>query len=241
MDSAPVKRRRPNPNPGTIVHPGRLAELPNRRSTLKAIGHAGLAAMLAPGLSLLRSDHARAQPEPLIQPLEIRSRNGVLSATLTAAPSPMQLGEVEFPGFLYNNSYLPPLLRIGLGDVMRIRLQNELPDGFSNLHFHGMSVSPRGRSDNVFVHVLPGHEFEYEVKVPNAGRQGPGLFWYHPHGHGAVTKQMPSRWECCHPHPSQTRTCGIPASGSSRKRFARDGVFVNDPGLWQRMAVEERV
>jgi len=28
------------------------------------------------------------------------------------------------------------------------------------------------------------------VMVPAAGRQGPGLFWYHPHGHGFVTKQM---------------------------------------------------
>jgi FtsP/CotA-like multicopper oxidase with cupredoxin domain len=146
--------------------------------------------MLAPGFSLLRSDWARADREPLIQPQEIRSRNGVLSAMLTAAPSPMRLGDVEFPGFLYNGTYLPPLMRLRLGDVMRIRLQNQLPDGFSNLHFHGLSISPRGRSDNVFVHVSPGQEFEYEVNVPKAGRQGPGLFWYHPHGHGFVTKQM---------------------------------------------------
>jgi suppressor of ftsI len=26
--------------------------------------------------------------------------------------------------------------------------------------------------------------------VPGAGHQGPGLFWYHPHGHGFVAKQM---------------------------------------------------
>jgi len=73
---------------------------------------------------------------------------------------------------------------------MRIGLKNELTDGFSNLHFHGMSVSPRARSDNVFIHVLPRHEFHYEVIVPSAGRRGPGMFWYHPHGHGFVTKQM---------------------------------------------------
>jgi FtsP/CotA-like multicopper oxidase with cupredoxin domain len=154
------------------------------------MGHAGLAALLAPGVSLLRSDRAEAAREPLVQPPEIRSRNGELRVTLTAAPSPMRLGDVEFPGFLYNDAYLPPLLRLRLGDVMRVRLINNVPDGFSNLHFHGMSVSPRARSDNVFVRVLPGHEFEYEVMVPRAGRQGPGMFWYHPHGHGFVTKQM---------------------------------------------------
>ena len=154
------------------------------------MGQAGLAALLAPAVSLLRSDRAKAGREPLIQPPEIRSRNGELNVTLTAAPNPMRLGDVEFPGFLYNEAYLPSLLRIRLGDVLRVRLQNNVPDGFSNLHFHGMSVSPRARSDNVFVHVAPGHEFEYEVMVPAAGRQGPGLFWYHPHGHGFVTKQM---------------------------------------------------
>jgi suppressor of ftsI len=42
----------------------------------------------------------------------------------------------------------------------------------------------------VFIHVPPGREFEYEVMIPKAGRQGPGLFWYHPHGHGFVTKQI---------------------------------------------------
>ena len=73
---------------------------------------------------------------------------------------------------------------------MRISFRNELPDDPSNLHFHGMAVSPQGNSDNVFVHVHPGHQFEYEVRIPAAGRQRPGLFWYHPHAHGVVAKQM---------------------------------------------------
>jgi FtsP/CotA-like multicopper oxidase with cupredoxin domain len=53
-----------------------------------------------------------------------------------------------------------------------------------------MGVSPRGNSDNVFVHVHPGQEFTYEVEIPVRDRQGPGLFWYHPHAHGFVAKQM---------------------------------------------------
>jgi FtsP/CotA-like multicopper oxidase with cupredoxin domain len=146
--------------------------------------------MLAPGLSLLRSDRAKAARETLSQPPEVRSRNGELDVTLTAAPRPLRLGDVEVPRFFYNDAYIPPLIRVRLGDVLRVRLRNNVPDGFSNLHFHGLSVSPRGRSDNVFVHVSPGHEFEYEVRIPASGRQGPGLFWYHPHGHGFVTKQI---------------------------------------------------
>src|SRR5271169_1078085 len=99
---------------------------PDRRSVLHTIGHAGLAALLAPGMSMLRSDRAKAAREPLIQPPEIRSQNGVLDATITAAPARLQLGETELPGFFYNGSYLPPLLRVRLGDVMRIGLKNEL-------------------------------------------------------------------------------------------------------------------
>jgi FtsP/CotA-like multicopper oxidase with cupredoxin domain len=161
----------------------------DRRSILRGIGYAGLS-VLAPGASVLPSGRAQAAGERLLQPAELRSRNGALDVTLTAAPGRVRLGDVEFPGALYNDSYLPPLLRVRLGDALRVRLRNGLPDGFTNLHFHGMSVSPRGRSDNVFVHVTPGREFEYEVNIPSAGRQRPGLFWYHPHGHGFVTKQM---------------------------------------------------
>jgi len=171
----------------------------DRRIFLQSIGRAGLAAasartlaagILGSALSPLRSDRATAGQETLIQPAEIRSRNGVLDVTLAASQTHMRLGEFEFPGFLYNDSYVAPLLRARLGDVMRIRLQNRLPDDSTNLHFHGLNVSPRARADNVFINVRPDREFEYEVPIPVAGRQGPGLFWYHPHLHGRANKQM---------------------------------------------------
>ena len=172
----------------------------DRRCFLKAVGCAGLAApfvlrssalFLGPGAALLRPAQAHAAGrELLVEPTEIRSKNGVLDATITAAPGRVQLGEYAFPGFLYNGAYLPPLLRPRLGDTMRITFRNNLPDEPSNLHYHGMSVSPQGNSDNVFVHVHPGDEFRYEVRIPATGRQRPGMFWYHPHAHGFVAKQM---------------------------------------------------
>ncbi len=171
----------------------------HRRAFLACAGRASkaLAAMsllraspgiLAPSTALFPT--AAKAGALLVQPHEISSRNGVLDAMLTAAPGTVRLGTVSFPGFLYNNAYLPPLLRIRLGDTMRISLRNDLPEDPSNLHFHGMGVSPQGNSDNVFVHVHPGQVFQYEVNIPVHGRQGPGLFWYHPHAHGVVAKQM---------------------------------------------------
>jgi FtsP/CotA-like multicopper oxidase with cupredoxin domain len=170
----------------------------DRRSLLRAAGRFGttLAAgsLLPPGLSMLGpGGHLLAKaptPEPLMQPAEIRSRNGILDTTIIAAPGPVRLGDQEFSGLLYNGAYVPPVLRTRLGDTMRITFRNDLPDKPSNLHYHGMSVSPQGNSDNVFVHVHPGETFQYEVRIPASGRQGPGLFWYHPHAHGFVNDQI---------------------------------------------------
>jgi suppressor of ftsI len=164
---------------------------------MKTVGRAGLAALTLPTGGVLCGPGA-TQPrggepgtrQPLVQPQEIRSERGVLRATLTAAPGQVRLGDVAFDGFLYNGAYLPPLLRPRLGDTMLLAFRNDLPDDPSNLHFHGMAVSPQGNSDNVFVHVHPGHRFDYEVRIPATGRQRPGLFWYHPHAHGVVAKQI---------------------------------------------------
>jgi suppressor of ftsI len=163
--------------------------------TVKALATAHVlrsgAAILGPGAMLSRAGRADARPRvPLIQPSEIHSENGVLKATITAAPGRVQLGDFAFPGFLYNGAYVPPLLRPRLGDTMRITFRNDLPDAPSNLHYHGLGVSPQGNSDNVFVQVHPGQQFEYEVRIPTPSRQRPGFFWYHPHAHGSVEKQL---------------------------------------------------
>jgi len=168
----------------------------DRRALLMAAGQAGTVLaggnFVAGAAALLnaRPVGATAALEPLIQPTEIRSTDGLLDTTITAAPGSVRLGDHEFAGLLYNGSYVPPLLRTRLGDTLRIDFRNNLADKPSNLHFHGMSVSPQGHSDNVFVHVHPGETFQYEVRIPASGRQGPGAFWYHPHAHGFVNDQI---------------------------------------------------
>jgi FtsP/CotA-like multicopper oxidase with cupredoxin domain len=168
----------------------------NRRSVLQAAGGVGTAVaaanLLLVGTSTvgLGSLALGRTLEWLTQPPEIRSANGILQTTITAAPGAMRIGDREFSGLLYDDAYIPPLLRARLGDKMQITFRNNLPDKPSNLHFHGLSVSPQGNSDNVFVHIHPGETFQYEVRIPAAGRQGPGMFWYHPHAHGFVNHQI---------------------------------------------------
>ena len=80
-----------------------------------------------------------------MQPQDIRSENGVLRATLAAAPSQFRLGEVVFDGFLYNGSYLPPLLRTRVGDTMTVEtvdITDVILDKLTLLRMHASQMQP---------------------------------------------------------------------------------------------------
>ena len=81
----------------------------------------------------------------------------------------------------YNGISPGPTLRARPGDVINVTLRNEL-DEPTNLHTHGLHVSPEGTSDNVFIMIEPGQEFSYRYEIPSDHPSG--TFWYHPHHHG---------------------------------------------------------
>ncbi len=111
---------------------------------------------------------------------ELRSRDGILSVTLHAAPQTVAVGGAEFPGKMYNGQYAGPVLHVRPGDLVHIRLVNDLPDP-TNLHFHGLRVSPLNRGDNMHIVVVPGSTRDYLFRI--AANHPPGLFWYHDHIH----------------------------------------------------------
>jgi suppressor of ftsI len=125
-------------------------------------------------------DHAFANPEMLV------SRNGKLHIDLVAAPATYTIAGHRFQGMLYNGQYVPPLWRLHSGDAVTVTLHNQLSEA-TNLHFHGLGVSPLKNGDNVFVHISPGETFTYEIKIPE---RHVGLFWFHPHMHGDVDRQI---------------------------------------------------
>ncbi|WP_235425221.1 multicopper oxidase family protein [Dickeya undicola] len=60
----------------------------------------------------------------------------------------------------------------------------------TNLHAHGVWISPTGNSDNVLLSVNPGNSFEYQY---NFSQDIPaGTFWYHSHRHGSTALQVSS-------------------------------------------------
>jgi suppressor of ftsI len=125
--------------------------------------------------------------ETFREPAVIASRHGTLTATLIAGESPVSIGNQRVTAAVYNESYLPPTLRARPGDVMRLRLVNRLGDP-TNLHLHGLAVSPLGTSDDVFPHLSPAGVRDYEIRIPS--NHAPGLYWYHPHPHGHSDDQV---------------------------------------------------
>jgi suppressor of ftsI len=132
------------------------------------------------GLPANRLGPAFANPPMLF------SRDGELHVELVAAPATYTIGSNQFEGMLYNGQYMPPVWRLRSGDTLTVTLDNRLSQE-TNLHFHGMGISPSKNGDNVFLHIPAGQTFTYKVRIPE---KHVGLFWYHPHLHGDVDRQI---------------------------------------------------
>jgi FtsP/CotA-like multicopper oxidase with cupredoxin domain len=123
----------------------------------------------------------------LAEPEVIGSAGGILHATLTAAVGRVVLAGRPVEAMSYNGSVPGPTLRLRAGDRVTLDLTNRLGVG-TNLHVHGLHVSPEGNSDNPFVHVNPGETFRYQYDIPQ--EHPAGTFWYHPHLHGMAADQL---------------------------------------------------
>ena len=120
------------------------------------------------------------------QPVVMASRDGVLDVRLTAAPG-VRLAGRDTSAWGFNGTSPGPTLRVRPGDLLRVRLENRL-DQPTNLHTHGLHVSPHGNGDNPFVTIDPGGSFDYAIHI--TADHPAGTFWYHPHHHGTVADQI---------------------------------------------------
>ncbi len=108
------------------------------------------------------------------------SEGGELDVDLHAAAGKVRLGDMDLDGATFNGNYAGPVLHVKPGDLLRVRLHNQLAQP-TNLHFHGIQTSPLGNSDNIHISVPANTDFTYEVRIPTT--QPPGLYWYHSHIH----------------------------------------------------------
>ena len=101
-----------------------------------------------------------------------------------------------------DGAFVAPPIAVAPGQTLRVRLDNRLPActeaqlkkqlcfNDTNLHTHGLWVSPAGNSDNVLVSIAPGKSFQYEYAISED--HPAGTFWYHPHRHGTGFVQVGS-------------------------------------------------
>ncbi|KGJ72002.1 copper oxidase [Cryobacterium roopkundense] len=123
----------------------------------------------------------------LVLPTELRSSNGVLTVALESSPQRIRLGGRDVHALTYNGGLPGPTLRVRGGDILNVSLRNGLTDA-TNLHVHGLHVSPEDNSDNMFVMINAGDSFDYSYAIP--ADHPPGVYWYHPHHHGYVADQV---------------------------------------------------
>lgn len=182
------------------------------------LGRAGATTALALGSQTLGVSRALARTGDALRDLpELRSKDGYLKTKLILEMGRFEVGDrtLHLPAYRFDHmdsGSLPgPTLRIKPGDTFAWDLVNRMvptgiPDGatpkqveafnqleYTNVHTHGLQVSPKPGGDNVYQVLKPGDPPEpylYEVPGHDTGRPQPaGLYWYHPHKHGSTTHQ----------------------------------------------------
>src|SRR5260370_36642556 len=110
----------------------------------------------------------------LSNPLELRAKHHTLSLTLHAAIA----GDGK-NSFYFNGQPNAPTLRLSPGDQLKITYINDLPAtakescaitpcmDMTNLHFHGLTVSPDPPQDAVFdMMAIPSPSLPYTAHIP---------------------------------------------------------------------------
>jgi len=131
--------------------------------------------------------------------------SGLLLSSPPEARTPIVLTAINDPqtgkaAFSFNGREDPPVIRAVPGENITLTYINAMStasherciDGpcmnMTNLHFHGLHVSPNSPQDDVVsMMAMPGQSLHYVVNIPQD--QPPGLYWYHTHPHGESYQQ----------------------------------------------------
>ena len=116
------------------------------------------------------------------------NKQGILEVSLIIEENQGLVGNQSVTALVYNGSLMAPTLHIKPGERLVVNLVNKVDQ--TNIHFHGLHISPTGSSDNIFRVVEPGETAKYVLDIPI--NHPTGTFWYHPHLHGLATTQVGS-------------------------------------------------
>src|SRR5467141_41018 len=166
-------------------------------SRLASVPRIGAAAITIAGAAVFCALELSGNPSGQFpNPPELRAKHHTLSFTLHAG-----ITKDGKNSFYFNGQPNAPTLRLSPGDQLRITYVNDLPAkppekclagpcmDMTNLHFHGLTVSPDAPQDDVLdMMAMPGQSLRYTVQIPQD--HPPGLYWYHTHPHGESHRQV---------------------------------------------------
>src|SRR6266436_6608403 len=166
-------------------------------SRLVSVPRIGAAAITIAGAAVFCSLELSGNPSGQFpNPPELRAKHHTLSFTLHAGVT-----KDGKNSFYFDGQPIAPTLRLSPGDQLKINYINDLPAkpqetcaitpcmDMTNLHFHGLTVSPDAPQDDVLdMMAMPGKSLHYTVQIPN--NHSPGLYWYHTHPHGESHRQV---------------------------------------------------
>lgn len=163
----------------------------------------------ATAASTLRGSTGDGWYQPFCEPPTERSQYGTLDTRLHVVPAQISIREKDGLRVeqtrTYNGIVPGPTLRVKPGDRMNILLDNQLPPNpdivcpppdpnephcfnTTNLHTHGLHVSPLPPSDDIFLRLEPGLSTDICIDIPDF--HAPGTYWYHAHKHGSTAIQL---------------------------------------------------
>jgi len=166
----------------------------SRLPSVPRIAAAAIAVVAAAGFYLieLTGNPSGQFPNPPV----LRATHHTLSLTLHAG-----ITKDGKNSFYFDGQPNAPTLRVSPGDQLKINYINNLPAkpreacaitpcmDMTNLHFHGLTVSPDAPQDDVLnMMAMPGQSLRYTVQIPQG--HPPGLYWYHTHPHGESHRQV---------------------------------------------------
>jgi FtsP/CotA-like multicopper oxidase with cupredoxin domain len=169
-------------------------------AALTAIGATSVvtAAVLADDAPPCEACQGFVTGQPLRDLPASESSGGSLSVTLTPKTRTIAIGGRKVSSQTYGPNLMGDAWVVSPGDQLNVNVRNRLPVGYlpagqwadkwfqpkgghTNLHVHGMHVSPNAPSDDIFLDVPSGSDYQYQYAIPADHR--PGIYWYHPHAH----------------------------------------------------------
>ena len=156
------------------------------------------------GMLLATSALAQAPAQEIPQPKTLRSVNGVLTDTLRLQMARLPIAGRMIEARTYNGATNGSTWRVRRGETIQVHLDNQLPRNpdadlpkqgnfperanTTNLHVHGLNVTPKGNGDNVLLAIEPGESFDFSFALPED--HSVGTNWYHPHHHTSTFPQI---------------------------------------------------